>query len=128
MCLTKKFAVIVCIFFALLSALCAWSTWAEEPKTSYKYIVVYGEGDLKVGDVIEIYDPEGTLCGKWAVRDKGAYGLMAVFGDDPTTEDIDEGAEEGEYLTIKVNGKEVYPPGGQPVWEKEGETRRVNLD
>ena len=99
----------------------------KEPRTSYKYIVVYGMGDLEVGDVVTFFDPEGTLCGKWVVRDKGGYGLMAVYGDDPTTEDVDEGAKAGEVLTIKVNGREVIASGSLPVFEREGETRRVDL-
>lgn len=99
----------------------------EDPRTSYKYIVVYGTGDLEVGDVVEFYDREGTLCGKWEVRDEGAYGLMAVYGDDPTTEDVDEGAREGEELTIRVNGREKIAVGSPPVFDREGETRRVDL-
>jgi len=98
-----------------------------EPRTSYKYIIVYGMGDLNVGDVVEFFDQEGTLCGKWKVRDKSAYGLMPVYGDDPTTVDIDEGAREGEVLTIKVNGREVIASGSPPVYELEGETRRIDL-
>ncbi len=99
----------------------------NEPRTSYKYIIVYGTGDLEVGDVVTFFDPEGTLCGKWVVRDKGAYGLMAVYGDDPTTKDVDEGVLEGEVLTIKVNGREVIASGSPPVFEREGETRRVDI-
>jgi len=111
-----------------LSLLVSSSSGAEnEPRTSYKYIVVYGTGDLEVGDVVEFLDPEGTICGKWVVRDKGAYGLMAVYGDDPTTEDVDEGAQTGEVLTIKVNGREVIGSGSPPVFERVGETRRVDL-
>ena len=99
----------------------------NEPLTSYKYIVVYGTGDLEVGDLVEFFDPDGVLCGKWTVRDKGAYGLMAVYGDDPTTAEVDEGAEKGDELTVRVNGIVVLPPDGDPVFEKEGETRRVDL-
>lgn len=99
----------------------------NEPLTSYKYIVVYGTGDLEVGDLVEFFDPDGVLCGKWTVRDKGAYGLMAVYGDDPTTAGIDEGAEKGDELTVRVNGIVVLPPDGDPIFEKEGETRRVDL-
>jgi len=124
----RKSARIMAVVLLSLSLLISSSSRAEEePRTSYKYIVVYGTGDLEVGDVVTFFDPEGTLCGKWVVRDKGAYGLMAVYGDDPTTENVDEGAREGEVLTIKVNGREVIASGSPPVFEREGETRRVDL-
>ncbi len=98
-----------------------------EPIPSYRYIMVYGTGELETGDVVEFFDPAGTLCGRWTVKEEGFYGLMAVYGDDAQTVDIDEGAREGEVLTIRLNGREVYPVGGPLVWEREGETRRVDL-
>ena len=100
---------------------------AGEPVSSYKYIVVYGTGSLQIEDVVEFLDPDGIVCGKWVVRDAGAYGLTAVYGDDPTTADLDEGARLGEELTIRVNGTPVIPPDGPPVWEDEGEVRRIDL-
>ena len=95
--------------------------------TSYRYIMVYGSGDLAVGDVIEFFDPEGTLCGRCLVEEAGGYGMVAVYGDDPQTTEIDEGAREGDYLTVRVNGREVYPVGSPPVWEKDGELQRIDL-
>lgn len=123
-----KSARIMALALLSLTLLISSSFGSEnEPKTSYKFIVVYGTGDLEVGDVVEFFDPEGMLCGKWVVRDKGAYGLMAVYGDDPTTEEVDEGPGAGEVLTIKVNGIEVIASGSPPVFENEGETRRIDI-
>ena len=123
-----KSARIMALILLSISLLISSASGAEDaPRTSYKYIVVYGTGDLEVGDVVTFFDPEGTLCGKWVVKDKGAYGLMAVYGDDPTTEDVDEGAVAGEILTIRVNGREVIPSGSPPVFEREGETRRIDI-
>ncbi|MDP8236467.1 MAG: hypothetical protein P9M08_08785 [Candidatus Erginobacter occultus] len=98
-----------------------------EPLPSYRYIMVYGSGDLAVGDVVEFFAPEETLCGRFVVDEEGGYGLMAVYADDPQSVAVQEGAREGDYLTIRVNGREVYPVGGPPVWENEGETRRIDL-
>ena len=123
----KSTWIVVLVFLSVSLVVSSASGAEDEPRTSYKYIVAYGTGDLEVGDMVTFFDREGTLCGKWVVRDKGAYGLMAVYGDDPTTEDVDEGAREGELLTVKVNGEEVYPFDGSPVFEREGETRRVDL-
>lgn len=94
---------------------------------SYRYIMVYGTGELEVGDVVEFYDPVGTLCGRWVVEVADSYGLMPVYGDDPMTPEVREGAREGDLLRVFVNGREVYPVGGPPVWVNEGETRRVDL-
>ena len=94
---------------------------------SYKYMVVYGTGNLEKGDTVEFFDRDGTLCGRWVVGEKGAYGLMAVYGDDPTTNDLDEGAKNGELLTVRVNGVEVNPPEGKPVWRDDSGTRRIDL-
>lgn len=99
----------------------------KELVPSYKYMVVYGTGDLEKGDVVEFFDRDGTLCGRWVVNEEGAYGLMAVYGDDPTTADLDEGAKDGELLTIKVNGAEVNPPEGIPIWWDETGTRRIDI-
>ncbi len=96
------------------------------PVPSYRYIVVYGSGELQVGDMVDFFDLEGTLCGRWVVQERGGYGLTAVYGDDPRTE-IDEGARPGEFLSIRVNGREVLPVGGPPLWENEGQARRIDL-
>jgi hypothetical protein len=128
---TGKFnrAVIYLAAIFLLLPAVSFSIRAEqaEPIPSYKYIMVYGTGDLTVGDVVEFFDPEGTLCGRSVVEEEGGYGLMPVYGDDLMTSEIDEGARAGDYLTIRVNGREVYPVGGPAVWEKEGETKRIDL-
>jgi len=125
----NRFVLFLAAIFLLLPAAFLPSRAEEqaEPIPSYKYIMVYGTGELAAGDVVEFFDPEGTLCGRSVVEEEGGYGLMAVYGDDPMTPDIDEGAREGDCLTIRVNGQEVYPVGGPPVWEREGETRRIDL-
>jgi len=123
------------LFYVILTILFIYSPASSESAEgegneivpSYKYMVVYGTGELNKGDVVEFLDRDGTLCGRWVVRDQGAYGLMAVYGDDPTTDDIDEGAKNGELLTIQVNGYEVHPPEGKPVWRDDSRTRRIDL-
>jgi hypothetical protein len=125
----NRIGIFIAAIFLLLPAASLSSRAGEAAKLipSYRYIMVYGTGNLAVGDVVEFFDPEGTLCGRSVVEEEGGYGLMPVYGDDQMTSDIDEGAREGDYLTIRVNGREVYPVAGPPVWEKEGETRRIDL-
>lgn len=104
-------------------------SWGEEEKLiqTTRYIALYGHGDLKVGDMVTVYDQSDVLCGRFKVHEPGSYGMMAVFGDDFLSSDVDEGAEEGEVLVIKVNGEIVYP-AVTPVWENEGQNQRVDLD
>jgi len=45
---------------------------AEKLIPSYRYIMVYGTGELAAGDVVEFFDPEGTLCGRSVVEEEGA--------------------------------------------------------
>ncbi len=124
--------ILLCGILGGLVLYCPYSANAEKGEgrelvPSYKYMVVYGTGDLEKGDVVEFFDRDGILCGRWVVKETGAYGLMAVYGDDPTTADLDEGAKDGELLTIRVNGAEVHPPEGPPIWRDDTGTRRIDL-
>ncbi len=53
------------------------------------------------GDVIIAMDPDGVICGVTTVETDGTY-LIHVIGDDPNT-DADEGAEEGDEITLYYN-------------------------
>ncbi len=57
---------------------------------------------VQPNDVIEAYDPDGNLCGRFVVSDAGAYGFMPVYRDDDITAE-DEGCVYGDAVTIKVN-------------------------
>lgn len=68
----------------------------------------YGEASLNgvpvvAGDIITAYDPAGNACGKITVTTDGNYGIMHCYGDDPGTPE-DEGAEDGDSITFRVNG------------------------
>jgi len=58
--------------------------------------------DAKTGDEVAFFDPDGVLCGLYAVSQPGKYGKIAVYGDDLTTPSIDEGALNGDAPTVKV--------------------------
>ena len=55
----------------------------------------------QIGDEIAVYDPDGILCGIHKVETPGCY-TITVYGDDPTTQDVDEGAIQGDLLTFRV--------------------------
>ena len=67
---------------------------------------------ISVGPVIEALDPDSVLCGRFVVVQEGFYGFLHVYGDDPTTPDIDEGAVDGDLISFYVNGEfaGVTPP------------------
>jgi hypothetical protein len=64
--------------------------------------------------VVTVRDAGGVVCGQTLVREKGLYGFVHAYGDDPTTE-RDEGPLAGEALQFSVNGVPVI---GTPyiVW------------
>lgn len=70
----------------------------------------YVHGNLiRPNDVIEAFDPQGTLCGRFVVHTEGAYGYMHVYRDDLTTLEIDEGCVTGDAMTLKANGEVALP-------------------
>jgi hypothetical protein len=81
---------------------------------------------LRPGDVVSVHSAAGVLCGRCVVTNPGVYGLLHVYGDDPTTPRLD-GAAPGERLEIEVNGQRVQAAGGEPVWTRDGERIRVNV-
>jgi len=91
----------------------------------------------EVGDEIAVFDPDGVLCGTCVVRIAGSYGFLHVYGDDPTTPDVDEGADVGDALTFVAwdtsDGREIPCAGTvitgpePPQWTSDGDVWSVNL-
>ncbi len=59
---------------------------------------------IQPNDVVEAFDPDGILCGRFVVHTEGAYGFMHVYRDEPETSETDEGCDTGDIVTLKVNG------------------------
>jgi len=81
---------------------------------------------LNPGDTVSVVTEGGVLCGFFQVTKPGFYGLLHVYGDDPTTPEQD-GALPGERLILKVNGARVTPQGTAPVWTRDGDRLQVNF-
>jgi hypothetical protein len=82
---------------------------------------------LSVGSMITVYDPQRVFCGEFLVKQAGRYGLMAVYGDDETTES-DEGALPGDELEFYINGFKATLTGpDEVVWTATGDLKQVNL-
>ena len=80
---------------------------------------------VQIGDVITAKDPEGIICGVCTVEREGAY-LMHVYGDDLTTPNEDEGADEGDVITFYINERPVAT-GGEPLWWSSGRSTKLDL-
>jgi hypothetical protein len=62
---------------------------------------------LPIGTVVTFEDSSGVICGRGIVNKAGAFPLIAVFRDDVTTPDIDEGAEPGDIIEVFFNNLRV---------------------
>ncbi len=80
-------------------------------------VVEFNGQPVPVGSLVEAFDPQGVLCGKFVVATAGKYGFMPTYGDDSRTPGVDEGAESGDEITFTLNGR----PGtissiSDPIW------------
>ncbi len=76
----------------------------------------YNGQPLVVGTIIQAYDSSGVYCGKDTVVLEGTFGYFSVYGDDPATTGLDEGAEAGEPITFKINGRTATVVAGDSTW------------
>jgi len=82
---------------------------------------------LPVGAVVRAYDPTGVLAGEATVPQPGWY-LVSVYGDDPQTPDLDEGAVAGDPIAFTVDGHPAVPLGPDAaVWVASGSRVHVEL-
>jgi PKD repeat protein len=92
---------------------------------------------VEPGDEVAAFDPDGVLCGLYYVDAPGEYGLMPVYGDDPATSGVDEGAEPGDPVTFMLwdasEGQEltathvVHTGPDPPQWTADGDQWNVHL-
>ncbi len=66
----------------------------------------FGAAPAPVGTLVDVIDGDGQVAGAAEVTEAGVYGALAVYLDDPETT-ADEGAAEGEWLTVRVDGSRV---------------------
>ena len=84
------------------------------------------EEPLPLGAVIQAYDAQGIPCGEFVVAHAGKFGLMPIYGDDPSTR-LDEGALPGDAITFRVNGSEAASTPAKIRWTTYGDVQRVDL-
>jgi len=82
----------------------AWSgaAQAQAPVADYYSTTSKLNGlTLPAGTMIEAYDAQNVRCGTATANVGGGF-LIHVYGNDPLTAGVDEGANEGETLTWKM--------------------------
>ena len=124
----KKLLTTSLLLGGLLIALCAgvkgqvihpntfFTSFADTTKAS-----TFNDLPLIPGSIIQAYDPTGVYCGVDTVRldtisEVGIFGYFSVYGDDPNTTELDEGAETSEQIIFKINGHEATVTGGDDTW------------
>lgn len=71
---------------------------------------------LPIGSIIKAYDTSGVLCGLDTTTITGSFASFIVYGDDPNTAGLDEGAEAGELIRFEINGKTATVDSGDATW------------
>jgi hypothetical protein len=89
---------------------------------SSTWVNFYGSTSLPTGTLIQAIDPDGVVCGAAVVTTEGQYGLLACYGDDPTTPE-DEGAQPGDTVRLVAGGQEL----GTGTWTAHGGRQWVPL-
>ncbi len=81
---------------------------------------------LPAGTVVDAFTPEGLHVGTIYVTIPGEFS-MEVYGDDPRTPEVKDGAEPGDMISFFING---YPANvvGNNFWTEAGEMVEVCLD
>ena len=98
----------------------------EGAKFSPEFMFVNGTSNLEshVGSFVEVLNSANKLVAKLEIVNGGYLMTTALYGDDPTTEMI-EGLQEGEYLTFKFNGEEIY---SSVSFNGNMELKKINLE
>ena len=92
----------------------------------YDDVSTYNGQPLVIGTVVEAFDPDGILCGRYVVdKAVGSYGFMTVYGDDLTTSGVDEGAVEDDAITFTINGRPATATGDATFTHQE--VKQVSL-
>jgi hypothetical protein len=93
-------------------------------QTTNTWVNFYGPARLSdgkpapAGALIQVFDADGVACGAGIVTKPGLYGLLACYGDDPTTP-ADEGASPGDVLTFAIDGAPA-PASAKAIWTVHG--------
>jgi hypothetical protein len=116
------------VFFFLLTCAAPLIVNAQPEWHDFYGAVTFNGQPAPVGSIIDAYDPDGINCGKDTVTAAGSYGFLPVMWDDPypPNDTTDEGAELGDTISFKVNGRDAVAVGNV-IWSGMGEPDSVDL-
>jgi hypothetical protein len=118
----KKVLLPAAVAALLVLSLVGMQLGAASPYWMNFYGTVRGEGGQPLADArIEVF-VDGILAGADTSRADGTYGLLPVYGDDPTTPEKD-GARPGDSLSFHVNGHRA----GSATWTAHGAVQQLDL-
>ncbi|MFQ5857871.1 MAG: hypothetical protein ACE5LU_19885 [Anaerolineae bacterium] len=124
----RFWVLLICLAMLLVAA-----GAADEPHATPWWVDFLGQQStldgqpLPAGAVVRAYDPTGVLAGQTEVKLAGWY-LVSVYGDDPQTPELDEGARSGDPIAFTVAGYQAVPLGPDaPVWTGSGSRLHVEL-
>jgi hypothetical protein len=126
----KTIAAKSALLAGLMIALCSIATADVIPTNEfaafYSENTMFDGQPVLVGSIIDAYDVDGVHCGRFVVKDAGKFGFMPVYGDDDWSEGVDEGADAGQPIAFKINGRDAQVVAGDPTWF-DGSEISVNL-
>jgi hypothetical protein len=73
----------------------------------YASYLSINDNPLPAGSMIYAKDPDGIICGELKVRQTGFFELLPIYKDDPTTPNIDEGAQYGDSISLFINNVQL---------------------
>lgn len=94
---------------AVAAACVAGAAQAQAPVADYYSTTSLLDGQaLPAGPRIEVFDSDDVRCGYAEANAQGHF-LIHVYGNDPMTPAVDEGAREGEMLTWRLDSIDILP-------------------
>jgi hypothetical protein len=100
---------------------------ARTPALSLVYgRVDFGDRPAPLGTVVEALTPRGEVAGCFQVTTAGYFGIMSLYGEDASTNQLSAGFRHGEQVSFRVNGL-LAKPSSALVWQDDLETHNTNL-
>ena len=82
----------------------------------YDSLSNYNGSLAPVGSVVRAYAPGGILCGQQITASPGLMRFMPVYGDDPFSPGVVEGATDQQMISFTINDRPASVLKGDPIW------------
>lgn len=99
-------------------------TWTDFAST-----MIYLRGQVAPsGAVVDAFDPDGVHCGSKTITVPGQLEAMPVYADDRFTPNLDEGCEQYDKVTFRINGVRARVTEGVARFLGAGPIRIISLE